>query len=319
MAALMAGNAWAEIASGTWGNSTNGGTWSIDDDGVLTVSGQGKIPFANPVDIAPWTYRPMNGWGEYYQDIKSINISEGITEIGGQAFMGLTSATTLNLPSTLKTIGDGAFRYNSGLVEITFPENSQLTTIGNASFAACSNLESVALPQSLTSFGSNFFMSSKLKDVVIPDSLPLGQQAFFSTNLYNGHVYCSRAQEENCRNFLTGWDFCGSNSSCKNHYLNDVLRIYDVDKTCDGDGNCTYNSYTVNGETFTSYNDMVAALGFAVPAPKENRVVKNADGSYSVFDPNGNFIGFRGKRIYTVEEASRLSKPTGNIFKLRYK
>ncbi|MBR2300127.1 MAG: hypothetical protein IJ870_06115 [Alphaproteobacteria bacterium] len=46
--------------------------------------------------------------------------------------------------------------------------------------------------------------------------------------------------------------------------------------------------------------------------------VKDFDGSMSIYKDN-NVIGYKNKRIYTIDEASRLSKPTGNIFKLRYK
>ncbi len=45
----------------------------------------------------------------------------------------------------------------------------------------------------------------------------------------------------------------------------------------------------------------------------------NNDGSISIYDKNGNLIGLKGKRIYTVDEAEKISKPTGNILKLRYK
>ena len=43
------------------------------------------------------------------------------------------------------------------------------------------------------------------------------------------------------------------------------------------------------------------------------------DGSVTVYDQDGKFIGFKNKRIYTIEEATKLSKPTGNKFTLRYK
>ena len=45
---------------------------------------------------------------------------------------------------------------------------------------------------------------------------------------------------------------------------------------------------------------------------------KNADGSTTIIK-NGQIVGYKNKRIYTVEEATKLSKPTGNAFKLRYK
>ena len=343
MVALTVGNVRAEIASGDWrgvgkwafNEQKQGGTgtWSISDSGVLTISGNGYINYYGNASNSPWY--------EYRESITAVNISEGITDIGQQVFLGLTNATSINLPETLTTIdngafanaenltslnipasvtaiGDSAFRNLYNLTTLTFPEDSQLKTIGVQNFDY-NKLESVALPQSLTNIGANIFLGSQTKNLIIPDSITSLTNTFSQSQLYHGHIYCSRAQEEMCRTYFTAWQYCGSNSSCKNHYLNDVLRIYDVDKTCDGDGNCTYNLFTINGETFTSYNDMVAALGFPVPPPKENKLVKNADGSYSVFDPDGNFIGFRGKRIYTVEEATKLSKETGNTFKLRYK
>ncbi|MBR2299678.1 MAG: hypothetical protein IJ870_03790 [Alphaproteobacteria bacterium] len=45
--------------------------------------------------------------------------------------------------------------------------------------------------------------------------------------------------------------------------------------------------------------------------------IVNADGSISNYNADGTLL--IPKRIYTVEEASKLSKPTGNTFKLRYK
>ncbi len=51
---------------------------------------------------------------------------------------------------------------------------------------------------------------------------------------------------------------------------------------------------------------------------------KEKNGATYIYDSNGQFLAKYGKenppkRIYTVEEASRLSKPKGNTFKLRYK
>ena len=52
---------------------------------------------------------------------------------------------------------------------------------------------------------------------------------------------------------------------------------------------------------------------------KKTIEVKNADGSTTIYDKAGNVLGFKNKRIYTVEEATKLSKPRGNTFKIRYK
>ncbi|MBR2299912.1 MAG: hypothetical protein IJ870_05005, partial [Alphaproteobacteria bacterium] len=47
--------------------------------------------------------------------------------------------------------------------------------------------------------------------------------------------------------------------------------------------------------------------------------VKNRDGSTTYFDDDGNVAYYKGKRIYTIEEANAVTKPQGNTFKLRYK
>jgi len=47
--------------------------------------------------------------------------------------------------------------------------------------------------------------------------------------------------------------------------------------------------------------------------------IHNKDGSITLLDENGRVVGFKKKRIYTVDEAELLSKEVGNKFKLKYK
>ena len=61
-------------------------------------------------------------------------------------------------------------------------------------------------------------------------------------------------------------------------------------------------------------------------ASNEKTYEYNANGSYQVYE-NGEFVGrynksgseIVSKKVYTVEEASKLSKETGNKIRLRYK
>ena len=46
--------------------------------------------------------------------------------------------------------------------------------------------------------------------------------------------------------------------------------------------------------------------------------LKGDDGSTTIRDQNGHLLGFKGKRIYTVEEANAVSGKV-NTVKLRYK
>ena len=55
-----------------------------------------------------------------------------------------------------------------------------------------------------------------------------------------------------------------------------------------------------------------------------NTIQKTKNGITYIYTTDGHLLGQYGqknppKRIYTIEEAARLSKPTGNTFKIRYK
>ena len=75
-----------------------------------------------------------------------------------------------------------------------------------------------------------------------------------------------------------------------------------------------------NGATINNYINVCDSVCAKNSRRNQLEEVYNEnDGSYTIFDKNGNVIGYKGKRIYTVEEATKLSKEPGNTFKLRYK
>jgi hypothetical protein len=88
---------------------------------------------------------------EAWTNLKSIEISEGITKIGTAAAKGCTKLEKVNLPNSLQIIENSAFYKCSALKTITFGE--QLTEIGAAAFAR-SGLNTVILPPSVTTLGA---------------------------------------------------------------------------------------------------------------------------------------------------------------------
>ncbi|MBQ9742079.1 MAG: leucine-rich repeat protein [Ruminococcus sp.] len=64
--------------------------------------------------------------------VRKVIISEGIEEIGDNAFAFCRKLTSVTLPSTLTTLGDGAFLYCYNLGSITVPSNT--LTIGEMAF-----------------------------------------------------------------------------------------------------------------------------------------------------------------------------------------
>jgi len=93
----------AETISGTCGDSA---TWSFDPEtGVLTIGGTGVLD--TQVNSANYVEVP---WKAYADDITSIVVCEGITEIQRYTFQSLKNVGTVQLPASLTYIyGDSVF------------------------------------------------------------------------------------------------------------------------------------------------------------------------------------------------------------------
>ena len=155
-------------------NAENSGTcgpnlkWLFTDNGVLVITGKGKMNDYSFDNRAPW--------GRY--DIKQIIIADGITTIGGGAFRVCSTLTSVNIPNSVTAIGEYAFASCSSLTSVTIPNS--VTTIREEAFAGCSALTSVTIPNSVTKIGWYTFSGcSALTSVTIPNSVTeIGGSAF---------------------------------------------------------------------------------------------------------------------------------------------
>ena len=95
------------------------------------------------------------------------NITYAVTSIGNYAFALCDSLTSIEIPSSVTTIGDFAFS-KSGLTNIDIP--SSVTTIGSNAFSV-SELTNINIPSSVTSIGKGAFYSSNLTSIDIPSSI----------------------------------------------------------------------------------------------------------------------------------------------------
>ena len=93
--------------SGTCGENL---TWTLDSEKTLTVSGTGYMRFEGMSTVGPWGY-----------SVKKAIIGEGVLNIDNCAFWECVDLESVQLPSTLKSIGDKAFQYCTSLKEITIP------------------------------------------------------------------------------------------------------------------------------------------------------------------------------------------------------
>lgn len=178
--------------SGTCGSNL---TWTLDDNGTLTISGTGKMKnWNNGGFYAPWYSNS--------DSIKNVIIENGVTSIGNSAFFGCSSLTNIMIPNSVASIGEGVFMDCSSLTSITIPNSitsigddtffycssltsiiipNSITSIGGWAFGGCSSLTSITIPNSVTSIGNSAFRyCSSLKSITIPDSVTsIGDDAFY--------------------------------------------------------------------------------------------------------------------------------------------
>lgn len=88
------------------------------------------------------------------------------------------TGTTYEIPNTVKTIGESAFKGNDQLTKITVPKT--VTVIGSFAFAYCEGLKSANLPEGLTVVPEGAFQNcSDLSAVVLPETtVEIGKNAF---------------------------------------------------------------------------------------------------------------------------------------------
>ncbi|MBR5429929.1 MAG: leucine-rich repeat protein, partial [Firmicutes bacterium] len=187
LAAVPCGNAWAAdiVDSGSCGSQSSA-VWTLDSDGLLTISGWGTISasaFRNRTDITSVIIEDgVAGIGDYaFMDcssLTSVAIPNSVTGVGMFAFYGCGSMTSLALGSGLAGIGNAAFASCSGLTELTIPDS--VTSIGLDAFAYCTGLIRLTIGSGVTSIGGGAFAKCVgLTGVTIPDGVTsIGEQAF---------------------------------------------------------------------------------------------------------------------------------------------
>ena len=122
------------VDSGTCGAEGDGSnlTWTLDSDGVLTISGSG--------DMHGYDYGSSGApWDD--SRVKSAVIAEGVTSIGSYAFDDCKSLTSVTIPDSVTSIGDSAFCNCKSLTSVTIPDS--VTRIGKQAFDYCTSLTDV--------------------------------------------------------------------------------------------------------------------------------------------------------------------------------
>lgn len=184
--------------------------WSLDEEGVLTIRGTGAMPDCIPSRPAPWQ--------DLKEDILTLQVEEGVTEVGAQAFRNCTQLRRVALASSVERIGMAAFAGCTALEEVNTPrrfrhvkeecsggERRQTVSMGLRAFDGTpwakqtygdfytaggvlleyfGEEQEVIIPEGVREIGPVVFENRTIRSVQLPQSLEVIRQfAFQGTGL----------------------------------------------------------------------------------------------------------------------------------------
>ena len=201
--------------------------------------------------------------------------------IGGSAFRGNSSITSIEIPNSVTSIGSYAFDRCTGLTSITIPNS--VTSIGQYTFYNCTGLTSITIPNSVTSIGSYaFYGCSGLTNVTIPNSVTSIENYAFegcsglkSVAIGNNVTSIGEDAFKNCKNLQTVINF-STLSISKGSSMNGYVADY-ADKVINApngsmEGDCVFG--VVSGKnTLVAYLGEGGALSLPANYKGENYVI----------------------------------------------
>lgn len=154
-----------------------------------------------------------------FDSIETVEVKEGVTDIGKGAFSGCKNLTTVRLPNTLKTIQPFAFFGCASLTNISIPESVRftdedigilqrsgietLTISGNAEIIPsrtcmeCTDLKNVTIEDGVKQIHRQAFAGcSSLKSIFIPKSVTTIYPQAFRNMSSDFTIYCEATEDE---------------------------------------------------------------------------------------------------------------------------
>lgn len=135
------------IASGKSDYYLDNTRWYLTDEGLLRIFGSGKIP-----SYISYSYFP---WFKYSNEIKNIEIDEGITYIPEYAFWKNTNLENVKIASTVTSIGNNAFYGCNNLKSIICLSDTPPSIANNNTFYDVSKMIPVYVPNGSVSVYEN--------------------------------------------------------------------------------------------------------------------------------------------------------------------
>ena len=151
-----------------------------------------------------------------YSNLTTIEIPSSVTSIGREAFEVCKKLTTINIPNSVTSIGDYTFSECTSLTTIEIPDS--ITSIGDEVFAFCTSLTTIEIPNSVTSIG----------DYTFSECYNLAE-----IKIYNNIVFIDDFVFELCTNLKSVYCYKGSTADNRDLYPNSNVTFYYLDKMID--------------------------------------------------------------------------------------
>ena len=135
--------------------------------------------------------RDLTFTGDYtgrrqFNNVTKATFGGKATAISDYILDGATTLKTLTIGSSVKTIGQYAFRScgtDESITEMTVSMGTAVTTMGRNAFDRCSKLKSITLPTTLREIPERAFYATGLTALTIPANVTsIGYQAFNATD-----------------------------------------------------------------------------------------------------------------------------------------
>jgi len=112
------------------------------------------------------------------QNLKVVELPEGLIRIENDAFENCPSLMRINIPSTVEEIGDGTFSECLKLDDIVLPD--ELQRLGPFAFYECISLQRINIPSGIKEIkGGTFLNCDGLQDIAFSEGLEvIGKDAF---------------------------------------------------------------------------------------------------------------------------------------------
>ncbi len=228
--------------------------------------------------------------------LTSIQIPNSVTSIGFNAFTSCTGLTSIKIPNSVTSIGSGAFLGCSGLTSMTIPNS--MTSIGGRVFEDCSCLTSLTIPNSVTSIGDGaFFGCRSLTSVIVENEIPLqiDYEVFYNSNYRNATLYvpvgCKAAYEaaDYWKEFKEIIEMPASGDLNGDGIINGVDLVAQTNLILTDQYNATAdlnNDGVVNGLDYVIMVNMILSYTSApaMQAPASNRAASTVNMSIEDFD-----------------------------------